>query len=81
MLAPGYADGFAAVSVLITPWIRTEAFYRIDQLLQGEVLVRQDDFLKALEVSPATFKRDLRYMRDRLNAPVIWDADAEWIPL
>ena len=55
---------------------RTERFYRIDQLLQEKVLVRRDDFLEALEVSPATFKRDLEYMRDRFNAPVIWDADA-----
>jgi hypothetical protein len=30
---------------------RTEGFYRIDQLLQEKVLVRHDDFLKALEVS------------------------------
>jgi predicted DNA-binding transcriptional regulator YafY len=55
---------------------RTERFYRIDQLLQEKILVRRDDFLRALEVSPATFKRDLEYMRDRLNAPVVWDADA-----
>lgn len=31
-----------------------------------------DRFLQELEVSPATFKRDLEYMRDRLNAPIQW---------
>ncbi len=28
-------------------------------------------------MSPATFKRDLEYMRDRFNAPVVWDAHAQ----
>ena len=30
-------------------------------------------FLRELEVSRATFKRDIEYMRDRLNAPIEWD--------
>ena len=36
----------------------------------------RDAFLDELEVSLATFKRDLEYMRDRLNEPIAWDADA-----
>ena len=52
--------------------------YKIDQLLQarrpGVVPIRT--FLDELEVSLATFKRDLEYMRDRFNAPIAWDADA-----
>lgn len=55
---------------------RTERFYRIDQLLQERGVVSRDAFLGDLEVSLATFKRDLEYMRDRLNAPVVFDADA-----
>lgn len=55
---------------------RTERFYRIDQLLQDRGVVARDVFLDELEISLATFKRDLEYMRDRLNAPVVWDADA-----
>lgn len=55
---------------------RTERFYRIDQLLQERGVVSRDAFLDELEVSLATFKRDLEYMRDRLNAPVVFDADA-----
>ncbi|MCI4429810.1 MAG: hypothetical protein JHC40_11655 [Burkholderiales bacterium] len=26
------------------------------------------------EVSPATLKRDLQYLRDRLGAPIVYDA-------
>lgn len=55
---------------------RTERFYRIDQLLQERGVVTREAFIDALQVSLATFKRDLEYMRDRLNAPVVWDADA-----
>ncbi len=54
---------------------RLERIYRIDQLLKEFRVVSRDRFLEELEVSPATFKRDLEYMRDRLNAPVIWDPD------
>ena len=55
---------------------RTERFYRIDQLLHERGVVARDAFIDELQVSLATFKRDLEYMRDRLNAPVVWDADA-----
>jgi predicted DNA-binding transcriptional regulator YafY len=55
---------------------RSERFYRIDQLLQDRGVVSRDVFLDELEVSLATFKRDLEYMRDRYNAPIVWDADA-----
>ncbi|MDY7574460.1 helix-turn-helix transcriptional regulator [Actimicrobium sp. CCI2.3] len=55
---------------------RTERFYRIEQLLSERHVVPLEDFLRELEVSKATFKRDLEYLRDRLNAPIIWDRDA-----
>ena len=55
---------------------RTERFYRIDQLLLDRGVVTRDAFLDDLEVSLATFKRDLEYMRSRHNAPIVWDADA-----
>lgn len=55
---------------------RSERFYRIDQLLHERGVVPRKVFLDELEVSLATFKRDLEYMRDRYNAPVVWDADA-----
>jgi predicted DNA-binding transcriptional regulator YafY len=53
-----------------------ERFYKMDQLLQERRIVPRSVFLDELEVSLATFKRDLVYMRDRFNAPVIWDAEA-----
>ncbi len=54
---------------------RLERVYRIDQMLQERKVVSRETFLRELEVSLATFKRDLEHMRDRLNAPVIWDRD------
>ena len=55
---------------------RTERFYKIDQLLTERRLLTFKDLLAELEVSPATLKRDLDYMRSRLHAPIIWDRGA-----
>jgi predicted DNA-binding transcriptional regulator YafY len=54
---------------------RTERFHIIDQMLVNQRVVTRAQFLDALEVSPATFKRDLEYMRDRLAAPIVWDRE------
>ena len=54
---------------------RTERFHLIDQMLNNSRCVNRQKFLDTLEISPATFKRDLEYMRDRLGAPIIWDRD------
>jgi len=54
---------------------RTERFYRIDQLLNEHQVVPLETFLAELEISRATFKRDLEYLRDRLNAPIVWDRE------
>ena len=54
---------------------RTERFHLIDQLLANRRVVTRAQFLAALEVSPATFKRDLEYLRDRLMAPIVWDRE------
>lgn len=53
---------------------RTERFYRMEQLLRERRSVPREAFLEELEVSPATFKRDLDYLRDRFKAPIEWDA-------
>lgn len=55
---------------------RTERLYKIDRMLNDRKVVPVQEFLEELEVSLATFKRDLEYLRDRFNAPVIWDRDA-----
>ena len=56
---------------------RTERFYRINQLLSARQAVPMQAFLEELEVSPATFKRDLEYLRDRLQAPILWDRERQ----
>ncbi|HXS52145.1 MAG TPA: YafY family protein [Usitatibacter sp.] len=56
---------------------RTERFYKIDQMLQSRGRVKVGEFLAELGVSLATFKRDLEYMRSRLNAPIVWDREQE----
>ena len=52
-----------------------ERIYKIDQLLTSKRSVSFQEMLERLEVSRATLKRDLSYMRDRLNAPIIFDKD------
>lgn len=55
---------------------RTERFYKIDQMLHERHVVPIEVFLEELDVSRATFKRDMEYLRDRLHAPIVWDRDA-----
>jgi len=54
----------------------TERFYRINQLISERGVVAVQDLQRTLEVSPATLKRDLAFMRERLNAPIVFDRDA-----
>ena len=54
---------------------RTERFYKIQRLLNQRKSVSRDAFLEELEVSRATFKRDLEYLRDRLQMPIIYDRE------
>jgi len=57
---------------------RSERFYRIEQILRASATpVPRDVFLEKLEVSLATFKRDLEYLRDRFGVPIVWDVDAQ----
>ena len=52
-----------------------ERLYQIDKILNDRKTVSFQELLDRLEVSPATLKRDLAYMRDRLNAPIIYDKE------
>jgi predicted DNA-binding transcriptional regulator YafY len=52
---------------------RTERFYKIELLLRNRGCVSFEALLSELDVSPATLKRDLQYLRDRLNAPIVYD--------
>ncbi len=52
-----------------------DRLYSYRTLLTGRRAVPRDEILKKLEISPATFKRDLSKLRDRLNIPVVFDRD------
>lgn len=54
---------------------RTERFYLIDQLLGERRVVPFSVLRERLGVSRATIKRDLEYLRNRLNAPIVWDRE------
>lgn len=54
---------------------RTERFYRIELLIRSRGGVSFDALLDELEVSRATLKRDLQYLRDRMDAPIVYDRD------
>jgi predicted DNA-binding transcriptional regulator YafY len=55
---------------------RTERFYRIDQLLHERRFASFVQLQEELGVSRATLTRDLQYLRERLNAPIIFDREA-----
>jgi len=42
-------------------------------MIQAQKCVPIQDFLDELEISKATFKRDLEYLRDRMNASIVYD--------
>lgn len=52
---------------------QTARVYKIELLIRNRGHVSFQDLLAELEVSPATLKRDLAYLRDRLGAPIEYD--------
>lgn len=54
---------------------RTERFYKIERMLRNRPMVPIQHFLDELNISSATFKRDIEYLRERLNAPIPWDRE------
>jgi predicted DNA-binding transcriptional regulator YafY len=50
-----------------------ERLHRIKYMIQARKCVPIQDFLEELEISKATFKRDLEYLRDRMNASIVFD--------
>lgn len=55
---------------------RTDRFYKIELMIRQRGCVSFAQLIAALEVSPATLKRDLEYLRDQLGAPIEYDRDA-----
>lgn len=56
---------------------QTERVYLIDRLLRHRRVVSFEQLRQELEVSPATLKRDLAFMRERFNAPIVFDRDEQ----
>jgi predicted DNA-binding transcriptional regulator YafY len=52
---------------------RTERFYKIELLIRSRGNVPFADLMDELGVSRATLKRDLEYLRERLDAPIVYD--------
>lgn len=52
-----------------------ERIYQIDQILAGGRCATRQELQGRLGVSWATLKRDLTYMKDRLNAPIVYDRE------
>ena len=56
---------------------RTERFYRIRRRLIEKGALTRREIEEDLEISHATFKRDIEYLRDRLNVPVVWSRERQ----
>jgi predicted DNA-binding transcriptional regulator YafY len=54
---------------------RLERFFRIDRMLRESRAVSMKLLLSRLGVSVSTLKRDLEYMRDRMDAPIEYDRE------
>ena len=54
---------------------RSERFYLIRQRLGCQRSASTRQLLDELEVSPATLKRDIQYLRDRFQVPIEWNAE------
>ena len=56
---------------------RTERFYRIRRRLIERKSLTRREIEEELEISHATFKRDIEYLRDRLNVPIVWSRERQ----
>lgn len=54
---------------------QTDRIARIRTLLTSRRCVSRQTLLEYLEVSPATLKRDLEFLRSNLNMPITWNRD------
>jgi predicted DNA-binding transcriptional regulator YafY len=54
---------------------QTERVYKIEMLIRSRGHLSFKELLDELEVSRATLKRDLAFLRDRLGAPIDYDRD------
>jgi predicted DNA-binding transcriptional regulator YafY len=52
---------------------KTDRIYKIEMLIRSRGCVSFQTLLDELEVSRATLKRDLEFLRDRMGAPIVYD--------
>ncbi|NMG70203.1 transcriptional regulator [Azoarcus communis] len=55
---------------------QTDRLVRIRKLFGERRVVSRRALLETLEVSPATLKRDIAFLRDNMNTPIVWDREA-----
>lgn len=55
--------------------IDMERMYKYMDLLENKRYVSASEFMTTIEISRATFKRDLAVLRDRFDVPIIYDRD------
>lgn len=54
---------------------KTDRLVKLKHLFDNTALLTKQRLLHELEISEPTLKRDLAHLRDRLNAPVVFDRD------
>lgn len=54
---------------------QTERLYRLKAYLDAGRCLTKALLLEEFEISPATLKRDLAHLRDRMNAPLVFDRE------
>jgi predicted DNA-binding transcriptional regulator YafY len=55
--------------------IDMERMYKYMDLLERKRYISASEFMTTLEISRATFKRDLAVLRDRFDVPIVHDRD------
>ena len=55
--------------------IDIERMYKYMDLLEAKRFIPASVFMSAMEISYATFKRDLAVLRDRFDVPIVYDRD------
>ena len=55
--------------------IDVERMYKYMDLLERKHFITTSEFMTLMEISHATFKRDLAVLRDRFDVPIIYDRD------
>jgi len=55
--------------------IDIERMYKYMDLLESKRFITASEFMARMEISQATFKRDLVFLRERFDVPIIYDRD------